>query len=349
MHAVSLLESLRSHVSDSWYYAENGGHVGPLTLRELRQKLAAHSKADDVLVWCDRFADWKRAKDVPEFRAQAALPPPPPSPEGKRQTALTGAATPTVVVVHRENAGVLAGVLGCAFGVLGIFSFGIFSWGLVFVPLAALCTVVGLLRGLARLSPPGIGVSLLSGILTVWGFIFSPSLWLFVGGFVGGLVGSQSGKPTTPATSVSAPASLAPQLTTLPTRPAEPPSPTWPPEALAATTHTLSSGPAPYETPLLPRGSVRPSFDCATAKSAAARLICADKELAQLDSDMAAALAFLKTKMSAAEYTQLMGEQLSWLRMRNENCGLAIRSEWAVEMLAGAKACVAERLVDLTD
>jgi len=82
------------------------------------------------------------------------------------------------------NPGVLAGVLGCAFGVLGIFTLGI-----VFVPLAALCSVIGLLRGLSGRSGAGIGVSLLGGFLTVMGFIFSPSLWLVTSGL---FVASQS-------------------------------------------------------------------------------------------------------------------------------------------------------------
>jgi GYF domain 2/Sel1 repeat len=61
-----------SHVSDIWYYADADGQVGPLTLQELRQELAAFSNANDVLVWCDHFTDWKPASDVPELRA---LPP----------------------------------------------------------------------------------------------------------------------------------------------------------------------------------------------------------------------------------------------------------------------------------
>ncbi len=59
------------------------------------------------------------------------------------------------------------------FGVLGIFTLGI-----VFVPLAALCSVIGLVRGLSSMSGAGIGMSVLGGLLTVAGFAFSPSLWL---------------------------------------------------------------------------------------------------------------------------------------------------------------------------
>jgi hypothetical protein len=57
-------------VSDIWYYADAAEQVGPLTLQELRQKLAAFSNANDVLVWCNRFTDWKPARDVTELVAE---------------------------------------------------------------------------------------------------------------------------------------------------------------------------------------------------------------------------------------------------------------------------------------
>ncbi len=78
---------------------------------------------------------------------------------------------------RRARMGLIAGLLGCVFGVLGILTFGI-----VFVPLAALCSVIGLLRGVVGLNASGIGVSLLGGVLTMVGFIVSPSLWLLAGG-----------------------------------------------------------------------------------------------------------------------------------------------------------------------
>jgi hypothetical protein len=69
--------------------------------------------------------------------------------------------------------GALAGILGCIFGVIGVFALGF-----VFVPLAAACAVVGLIRGISGNSAAGIGTSLLAGVLSVFGFFTSPSLWL---------------------------------------------------------------------------------------------------------------------------------------------------------------------------
>jgi hypothetical protein len=83
-----------------------------------------------------------------------------------------------------RNQGIVAGVLSCLFGILGILTIGI-----IFVPLAALCSVVGLLRGIAGPSIAGIATSLLGVALTVIGFISSPTLWLLAGGL---FVASQS-------------------------------------------------------------------------------------------------------------------------------------------------------------
>jgi hypothetical protein len=89
---------------------------------------------------------------------------------------MTGTGQTTIIVKHAGHPGLLAGLLGCVFAILGIFTFGI-----IFVPLAAICSLIGLLRGVMGLSAAGIGCSLLAAALTVWGFVFSPSLWLLVG------------------------------------------------------------------------------------------------------------------------------------------------------------------------
>jgi invasion protein IalB len=63
-------------MSDAWYYdAGKYGQVGPLTLRELQDRLAAFSNPTDVLVWHGGFRDWKLAKDVPELAAQIVVAP----------------------------------------------------------------------------------------------------------------------------------------------------------------------------------------------------------------------------------------------------------------------------------
>jgi zinc-ribbon domain len=84
--------------------------------------------------------------------------------------------------------GILTGVFACLFGILGIF-----TWGLVFVPLAALCSVIGMLRGLVGRSISGFSISLMGAFLAFVGVVVSPSLWLIVAGF---LVASQNHRAT---------------------------------------------------------------------------------------------------------------------------------------------------------
>ena len=82
-----------------------------------------------------------------------------------------------------SNAGIIAGALSIILAL-----FGIFTIGLIFVPLAGICSGIGFLRGIGRRSPVGIGLSLVGGALTLAGFMVSPSLWFLAG--VGAIAGA---------------------------------------------------------------------------------------------------------------------------------------------------------------
>jgi hypothetical protein len=88
---------------------------------------------------------------------------------------------PVIIVQQRGSPGALAGAMACVLGVLVIFTLGI-----VFVPLSAIRSVVGLIRGISGGSATGIGVSVLGGALTVVGFMFSPSLWVLTAAMMAG-------------------------------------------------------------------------------------------------------------------------------------------------------------------
>ncbi|WP_410052566.1 DUF4339 domain-containing protein [Bradyrhizobium sp. SZCCHNR1070] len=75
----SLKRQGESALSDIWYYTDYKGQVGPVSVQQLKDVLARVSEPASVLVWRDGFAEWKRASDVPEFRAQTLSPPPLPS------------------------------------------------------------------------------------------------------------------------------------------------------------------------------------------------------------------------------------------------------------------------------
>jgi hypothetical protein len=95
--------------------------------------------------------------------------------------AMTPAAQPAQNVQRRpprrqSNEGVVPGIIGCNFAVLGIFTLGI-----VFVPIAAVCSVVGMLLALAGRSSSGFGISAIAAALTFAGAVLSPGVWLLLG------------------------------------------------------------------------------------------------------------------------------------------------------------------------
>jgi len=95
---------------------------------------------------------------------------------------------------------------------------------------------------------------------------------------------------------------------------------------------------------LVPRGSEKPSFDCAKAKTAAARLICADAELARLDSELGVALRKRTAQISVPDRSNFVAEQVAWLRDRNTRCDLDGKNSAAIEVLAGAKPCMVKAI-----
>ncbi len=63
----------------TWYVAENGQSIGPLTAEDIRSGLAAGKYSDQTMVWRDGFADWQPIAQVAELTAApaaAAAPPP---------------------------------------------------------------------------------------------------------------------------------------------------------------------------------------------------------------------------------------------------------------------------------
>jgi hypothetical protein len=66
-------------MSESWYYVDSGGSVGPVTTLELRETLRALPDWKDVLVWSADISDWKKASEVSEIRTRLATSPPVPT------------------------------------------------------------------------------------------------------------------------------------------------------------------------------------------------------------------------------------------------------------------------------
>ncbi len=99
-----------------------------------------------------------------------------------------------VIVKRSNNSGLLAGLLGCIFAILGIFTLGI-----LFVPIAVICSLIGILSGVIGRSSTGVIVSLLAGVLSFFGFVYSPTLWLVVAAAIGLSAASSVTQPKTEA------------------------------------------------------------------------------------------------------------------------------------------------------
>jgi uncharacterized protein len=103
----------------------------------------------------------------------------------------------------------------------------------------------------------------------------------------------------------------------------------------------------------MPRDNEQLSFDCSTAKTASARLICADLELTRLDHELGIAFQKQKRQVYLADQPRFVTDQLIWIRERNERCGLVGKNDTATKILAGSKPClmsaIQERIVFLQD
>jgi len=88
----------------------------------------------------------------------------------------------------------------------------------------------------------------------------------------------------------------------------------------------------------------QPSFDCSKANSASARLICADKELATLDGQLAVPFRKRLSKLSGAERDAVIADQRRWINERNVKCGLTASNKAPVEELVAAKPCMIDAI-----
>jgi hypothetical protein len=63
-----------------YYYNDNGKPSGPITLDELKRKLASGEITPDTLVWAAGMPGWVAAKTIPELTVAQPLPAPSPAP-----------------------------------------------------------------------------------------------------------------------------------------------------------------------------------------------------------------------------------------------------------------------------
>ena len=106
---------------------------------------------------------------------------------------------------------------------------------------------------------------------------------------------------------------------------------------LAIVAAFLASGPA-----------LAQSFDCATIKTVAARLICGDSELAKADLEMAKAFRAALGRLAGPEKDIFSKDQANWKRARNTRCGLDRFQKEPLSELLAAKPCMLQAMAQRT-
>lgn len=100
-----------------------------------------------------------------------------------------------------------------------------------------------------------------------------------------------------------------------------------------------------------PAPSNKPSFNCATAKSASARLICSDAELSNVDAALGKAFHNVVKTLNGDEKKMKIQDQVRWIRDRNMRCQLDNKPAVPVAELQEKKPCLLEainsRIVEL--
>jgi uncharacterized protein YecT (DUF1311 family) len=86
------------------------------------------------------------------------------------------------------------------------------------------------------------------------------------------------------------------------------------------------------------------SMTCKSAKGAWARLICADPDLAAVDSILAIAFQDAKDAVSPDVQKLLVKEQQTWTRERNQKCGLTGKDNAPIGVLLSGKQCVEDAI-----
>jgi uncharacterized protein YecT (DUF1311 family) len=90
--------------------------------------------------------------------------------------------------------------------------------------------------------------------------------------------------------------------------------------------------------------SIRVNPACKSAKSAATRMICADPDLATIDSTLTASLQEARKAASPDQQKLLTKQQFSWLKERNQKCGLTGKDRAPLSELQPATQCLQDAI-----
>ena len=91
--------------------------------------------------------------------------------------------------------------------------------------------------------------------------------------------------------------------------------------------------------------SGKPSFDCAKATSASARLICSDATLSKADATLGSKFKSLIDGAAHSTRSHLVADELAWIRSRNVKCGVGPdKANLPIEQLKAARPCMLQAM-----
>lgn len=70
---------------------------------------------------------------------------------------------------------------------------GIFTFGLIFIPIAFICAIIATISAIKNRNSTYIGLTVLAWVFSIIGFVVSPSLSFAVLGILGGFAGASGG------------------------------------------------------------------------------------------------------------------------------------------------------------
>ncbi len=105
---------------------------------------------------------------------------------------------------------------------------------------------------------------------------------------------------------------------------------------------TLFTGTAAFAQTAAPRNPA--AIACKSARTAAARLICADPDLAAIDSTLSTAFQDAKAASSPDLQKSLAKQQLIWMRERDQKCALTKKNYAPIAQLLSGKQCLEDAI-----
>jgi len=228
----------------------------------------------------------------------------------------------TVVIYKtRSSPGLATGLVGSVFALLAIFTIGV-----IFLPFAILFSLLSLTRSVSGFSAAGFCAAAMAVILTAIGFSTSPSAWLTAAYILSKNSPSTASSPIVQNSSRS--------IDLLQQVPLS--SPTQSPKVKENSLPLRPPTPTAVE---VRSTNVGPTYNCATARDALARIICADADLRRADVEMTQPYFALRHAFPG-ESSRLKQEAVEFQRYTISSCAIVQENAVMPDVVSTRRGCV---------